>query len=64
MSPDAERSRAVYERYMFPESAERARALKERDQERHWLKVYYRLGGRNDRALRLITGGRRNDVDV
>lgn len=58
MSPDAERSRAVYSRYMHEGSLECVAALKERDQERYWVSLYYRLGGRNDRALRSLFGGR------
>lgn len=58
MSPDAERSRAVYSRYVSDGGLRRISALKERDQERFWVSLYYRLGGRNDRALRRLFGGR------
>lgn len=58
MTPDAERSRAVYGRYLFDGSLERLERLGERDRERYWRRLYYRLGGRNDRMLRMFAGGK------
>ena len=47
----AERGRAMYGRYISDENRRRLEALPESDQERFWVSLYYRLGGRNDELL-------------